>query len=129
MSCKCVPVYNVTAVSIDTTTGVATITTDAPTPQAGRFDLRWRLCCQQLSPCWTETLNITLGTVTVANVIGRDGNFVRLGQLARQVNCCRIVHCNYTESPSGNVMILDKLPCCTFKATAGTQPTVITVED
>ena len=62
MSCKCVPVYNVTAVSIDTTTGVATITTDAPTPQAGRFDLRWRLCCQQLSPCWTETLNITLGT-------------------------------------------------------------------
>lgn len=128
MNC-CVPCYDVTGIAIDQTTGIATLTTNAASAPSGRFDLRFRLCCQTLSPCWTETMNIVLGSVTVGNVIGRNGNFVRLGQIAKQVTCCHVLHCNYTSSPSGNVVILDKLPQCTFTASAGTSPTVITVEE
>lgn len=126
--CNFIPSYNVTAVSIDETTGIATITVDATSIAAGKFNLCFKLCGQMLSPCWTQTVNIVAGTTTYANVLQRDGNFIRLGQLARQVNCCRVVHCNLTDSPTGNVMVLDKVPCCAFSGTVGRPPTVLSVE-
>lgn len=127
MKC-CVPCYDVTAIAIDTTTGIATLTVGASSISAGRFDLRFRLCCQSVSPCWTETINLAVGTATVTNVLGRDGNAVKLGQLAKQISCRHVLHCNYTSSPSGNVVVLDKVPACTFSGTVSVAPTVITVD-
>ena len=127
--CNNVPVYDVTGIAIDQTTGIATITADSPALRAGRFDLRFKLCCQHLSPCWTERLNLTAGGTTYANVLVRNGNFARLGQIAKQVNCCHILHCNVTATPAGNIMIMDKLPSCVFTGTVSNTPTVITVEE
>lgn len=126
--CTCIPSIGVTSVNIDETTGIATIVVDATSLPAGKFNLCFKLCGQCLSPCWTQTVNIVAGTTTYANVLQRDGNFIRLGQLARQVNCCRVVHCNLTASPSGNVMVLDKVPCCAFSGTVGRPPTILAVE-
>ena len=126
--CNCAPSYNVASVAVDSTTGIATITVDATSIAAGRFDLRFRTCGQRISPCLTATLNIVVGTTTYSNVLGRTGNAVQLGQLARQINCCGVVHCNLTTSPAGNIMVLDKVPLCTVATATGTAPTVVTVE-
>ena len=124
----CTPVFDVSSVAIDQTTGIATITVNAASLPAGLFNLRFNNCCQRLSPCFSEKAQIVAGTTTYANVIGRSGNFVKIGQLSRQVNVCRIVHCNLTTDPSGNVMILDKLPCCPITTDFGTTPTVYSIE-
>jgi hypothetical protein len=87
----------------------------------------FNLCCNNISPCWTETLNIVAGTTTYSNVLQRDGNFVRLGQLANQINRCHVIHANLTSSPAGNVMVLDKPAPCAFTGTVSAT-TAVTVD-
>lgn len=126
MNCKCIPTYNVKSIAIDSSTGIATMTVDATTLSAGCFNLVFNLCCQKISSCASSTIQLKVGSSTFVYVLRKDGNYATLGQCARQINCCHILHCNLTSAPAGNIIILDKLPACTAKSVTGTTTVVTT---
>lgn len=128
MNCQCIPTHRATSIAVDTTTNVATITLDAATLATGPFNICFDLCGRRVGSCNAETLKIVAGTKTVTAVLRRDGNYATLGQCARQINCCRILHCNLTTSPANFVVILDRLPTCSAQAVYGSAPTDVTVE-
>ena len=113
MSCCCyksVPCLLVTSIAVNETAGTATFTVPANTlPTAGgRFD--WKVSCGvYINPCNTAQIVITDGTTTFSNVLGRCGNFLRLGQIACQVRRGYALHMDATVTPAGNAICLDKL--------------------
>ena len=108
--CNPVPVLTVTSIALDSTGNTATLTTSQPLPKSGFFNLRFAgACCLGLSPCSTKRIIVTDGTTTYANVYGRCGNYLQLGQIAAHVRRYNCLHFSVTTNPAGNLQCLDKL--------------------
>ena len=104
-----IPCLFVSSVVVNTATNIATLTTSTPLPTtAGRFDLRLG-CNVCINPCSAEKVILTDGTNTIQNVLAKCGNFLLLGQIARQVKCNYPLHFNRTYNPEGNAICLDRL--------------------
>ena len=125
--CNCIPTYNVSSIAVDSTTNIATFTVSATSLSSGYFNLKFNICCQKFTCCSTATINLVVGTTTYSTVLGRNGNYVTLGQLSNQINRIKMVHMNLTSNPAGNIMVMDKLPTCTASTVVGNSSTVVTV--
>lgn len=108
--CNPIPVLTVVSVALNTTANTATLQTSQPLPKSGCFNLRFAgACCLGLSPCSTKQIIVTDGTTTYANVYGRCGNYLQLGQIAWNIKRWNCLHFVVTTTPAGNLMSLDKL--------------------
>lgn len=108
--CNPVPVLTVTSIALDSTGNTATLTTSQPLPKSGCFNLRFAgAYCLGLSPCSTKRIIVTDGTTAYANVYGRCGNYLQLGQIAAHVRRYNCLHFSVTTNPAGNLQCLDKL--------------------
>lgn len=111
MSCCCyksVPCLLVTSIAVNGSTATLTVPANSLPTAGGRFDLKVS-CGVYINPCNTAQIVITDGTTTFSNVLGRCGNYLRLGQIACQVKRGYALHMNATVTPAGNAICLDKL--------------------
>ena len=111
MSCCCyksVPCLLVTSIAVNGSTATLTVPANSLPTAGGRFDLKVS-CGVCINPCSTAQIVITDGTTTFSNVLGRCGNFLRLGQIACQVKRGYALHMNATVTPAGNAICLDRL--------------------
>lgn len=110
MSCcyKSVPCLLVTSIAVNGSTATLTVPANSLPTAGGQFDLRVS-CGVCINPCSTAQVVITDGTTTFTNVLGRCGNFLRLGQIACQVRRGYALHMNATITPAGNAICLDRL--------------------
>lgn len=138
-----VPLINVTGVSVNTTSNLATLTLDGPLPNSGRFKLRF--CnnaggCPQsgcISACDNPQARVQFsytpsgGSATVyANVYTSpccccsNPDTVKLSQIVKQAaRCCGIVNGNSGYGTTGAVFITDCLPCANVSYTTTTSAT------
>ena len=109
--CNPIPVLTVASIALDTTGNTATFTTSQPLPKSGCFNLRLAggPCCSKIDPCSNKKVIVTDGTTTYSNVLGRCGNFLQLGQTARNFRRFNCLHFAVTVNPAGNLQCLDKL--------------------
>lgn len=135
-----VPLLNVTGVSVNTTTNIATLTLDGPIPNAGRFKLRFCNCSGSatqpgcISPCDNPQAKVQFsytpsgGTATTyANVYScpccccATPNNVVLSQIVKQAaKCGGIINGNSGYGNTGAVFITDCLPCANVSYTTTT---------
>lgn len=138
----CVPTINVTGVTVNTTTNVATLALDAPLPDRGAFRLRFCNCSgAQLDPfCVTPCTNPqakvqfsytpTGGTATTYSTVyncpcccGAIPGFVYLSQVVKQAaRCCGILNGKSSFASSGAVFLTDCLPCANVSYATTTTP-------
>ena len=109
--CNTVPVITVTNIAVNTTTNIATLTFSGSLPSSGCFNIRipGGCRCLRINPCSTARVQLTNGTTTYTNVLGRCGNYLLLGQIARHVMCGRCLHMNMATAPANQMICLDRL--------------------
>lgn len=137
---SCIPVITVTGVNVNTTTNVATLTTNAPFPDRGPFELRFPNCaCNQLdplcvSPCANPQAAVefsytpTGGTaVTYATVYSCPcckcavPDTVKLSQIVKQAaRSGGCLHGKSSYGTSGALFLTDNLPCANVSYTTTT---------
>ena len=124
----CVPTINVTGVTVNTTTNVATLALDAPLPDRGAFRLRFCNCSgAQLDPfCVTPSGGTATTYSTVYNCpccCGAIPSFVYLSQVVKQAaRCCGILNGKSSFASSGAVFLTDCLPCANVSYATTTTP-------
>lgn len=126
--CCTIPVITVTNIAVNTTTEIATLTFSGSLPTSGRFDLRipGGPCCLRINPCSTARVELSNGTTTYANVLARCGNYLLLGQIARQVCRGHCLHMNVASDPADQIICLDRL-CPPANGVAVSTPVSVSV--
>lgn len=109
--CKPVPTILVTAITSNQTTGITTLTLDAPLPASGPFNLKFNTCgCVNICSCGTYPVNLQYADTTYSSVFDRNLNRLLIGQLSKQIICHRCAHFNMSATNAGNIISKDCLP-------------------
>lgn len=109
--CKNVPTIFCTAITSNQTTGITTLTLNAPVPTSGAFNIRFNCCsCTKICCCGTYPVNLEYNGTAYAQVYDRNMNRLLIGQLARQIMCHKCAHFYASETNAGAIISKDCLP-------------------
>lgn len=137
---SCIPVITVTGVSVNTTSNVATLTTNAPFPDRGPFKLRFCNCNGSqadpycVTPCTNPQAAVefsytpTGGTATTYATVYNCPcckcavpDTVKLSQIVKQAaKCGGILNGKSSYGTSGALFLTDNLPCANVSYTTTT---------